>query len=134
MMIGIGSSATNESSSSQYSQAEVNAYFSGSTSFWGLYGNNGNVGSAGNHYNTHNISGGSGVYKIKFTNDGTAGYSTFTLYELPSANESDWDNESNVLKTFSVGGTLAPDEPNIMPFILPRDNTTQRFIAVKVGF
>jgi len=37
MMIGIGSTATNETSTAQYIQAEVEIYFQNSTSMWGLY-------------------------------------------------------------------------------------------------
>ncbi len=130
MMIGIGSDATNETSTAQYAQAEVEAYFDNSTNMWGLYGNNGTVGSAGNQSNSTAISSG-GVYKIKFENDGDAG-DTFTLYQIPSAAPGDWDNETNVITTFSIGGSLHPDETNIMPFIIPRNGGTQRFIAVKV--
>ena len=131
MMIGIGSTATNENSTAQYAQAEVEAYFNNSTSLWGLYGNNGTVGGAGNQNVTTNISGGTGVFKIKFTKDGSAG-GVFTIYELPSANQSDWDNESNVIASFTIAGTIAPDEVNIMPFIIPRSGGTQRFLAIKV--
>lgn len=129
-MIGIGSDATNESSSSQWAEAEVQAYFSGTTSFWGLYGNNGTPGSFGNQANGVSIAAGS-TFKIKFEDDGDAG-DRFTLYQLPSASSSDWDDESNVLSTFLIGGTLNPDETNIMPFIIPRSGGSQRFIAVRV--
>lgn len=129
MMIGIGSTGTNETNTAQYAQAENEAYFNSSTNFWGLYGNSGTPGSAGNQGDGLNISGGSGVYKIKFENDGGVG-STFTLYELPSSNDTDWDDESNILKTITVAGSLNPDEPNLMPFIIPRADT-QRFLAIK---
>ncbi len=48
MMIGIGSDATNETSTAQYVQAEVEAYFQSSTTMWGLYGNSGTVGATAN--------------------------------------------------------------------------------------
>lgn len=130
MMIGIGSTATNETNTAQYAQAENEAYFNSATSFWGLYGNNGTIGSAGNQNNTTTIAGGTGVYKIKFEGDGGVG-SAFTLYELPSVNQGDWDDESNIITSMTVGGTLNPDEVNIMPFIIPRADT-QRFLAIKV--
>lgn len=129
IMIGIGSDATNETNTAQYQQAETEAYFNSATSFWGLYGNNGNVGTAGNQGNSTTI--GTGTFKIKFTNDGGVG-GVFTLYQLPSANLGDWDNESTVLRTFTIGGTLNPDETNIMPFIIPQNGGTQRFIALKI--
>jgi len=131
MMVGIGSDATNETSTAQYAQAEVEAYFSSSTNLWGLYGNNGTIGSAGNHSNSQSISGGTGVYKAVFENDGGLG-TQFTLYELPSAAQVDWDNTATVLTQFNIGGSLNPDETNIMPFIIPINGGTQRFVAVKV--
>lgn len=130
MMIGIGSDATNENSSAQYAQAEVQIYFSSSTNMWGLYGNNGNIGSYGNQSQGNSISS-SGIYKAKFEADGGVG-STLTLYQLPSADPSDWDNENTIITSFQIGGTLNPDEDNIFPFIIPRNGGSQRFIAVKV--
>ena len=130
MMIGISSDATNETATDQYRQGENHAYFQNSTTLWGLYGNNGTPGGTGNQANTATISA-SGVYKIKFESDGGAG-GTFTLYELPSAAPADWDNEATVVTTFTIGGTLAPDEANLFPAIIPRDGDAQRFIAVKV--
>ncbi len=129
MMIGIGSTATNETNTAQYAQAVVQAYFSGSTNFWGLYGNNGSVDSAGSQGNGISIS--TGTYKIKFEQDGGAG-KQFTLYKLPSTSASDWDDENNILKTFVIGGSLNPDEQNIMPFIIPRSGGAQRFVAIKI--
>jgi len=130
MMIGIGSTATNEASTLQFSQAENEAYFNSATSFWGLYGNNGTIGTAGNQNQTTGITNGA-VYKIKFTNSGSVG-GEFTLYQLPSANQGDWDDESNIIVSMTIGGTLNPDEPTLMPFIIPRSASTQRFIALKI--
>lgn len=129
MMIGIGSNATDENSTAQYAQAENQAYFNSDTNFWGLYGNNGNVGIAGNQ-NFNTAISNTGVYKVKFEDSGSQG-GLFTLYQIPSSNQSDWDDESNILASFNVGGTLNPDETDIMPFIIPRTDT-QRFIALKV--
>lgn len=131
MMIGIGSTATNETNTAQYAQAEVEAYFQNSTTLWGLYGNNGNPGTAGSQGISTSIAGGTGVYKVKFESDGDVG-DTFTLYQLPSSNPSDWDNETTVLTTSAIGGSLGPDETNIMPFIIPRAGGNQRFVAVRV--
>ena len=129
MMMGIGSTATNESNTAQYSQAEVEVYFSGATNFWGLYGNNGSVGTAGNQSSSQAIPAGA-VFKLKFEGDGAAG-SVFTLYQLPNADPSNWGDESTVLKTMTIGGTLNPDESNIMPFVIPRNGGSQRFLAVR---
>ena len=130
MMIGVGSTNTNETATDQYRQAEVEAYFQNANTMWGLYGNNGAVGGTGNQANSTSIVAGT-VFKIVFESDGDAG-DTFTLYQLPSAAPSDWDNTSTVLNTFAIGGSLNPDEVNIMPFIIPRNGGTQRFVAVKV--
>ena len=131
MMIGIGSTATNEGSSSQYTQAEVVVYFPNSTYMYGFYGNTGSVGSTGNQSSLINDLSSSHVYKLKFENDGGK-EAQFTLYRLPSAAKSDWDDENTVLGTVAIGGTLNPDEQNIMPFIVPQNGGAQRFIALKV--
>ncbi len=132
MMIGIGSNNTNESSTSQYAQAEVEAYFTSSAELWGLYGNNGIIGNSGNQSMSTNLSTcTSNTLKAKFSNSGSKG-EMFTLYCLPSSNENDWDDESNILKSFAIDGTLNPDEETIMPFIIPRSGGSQRFIALKI--
>lgn len=129
MMVGIGSTEINESNNSQFSQAEVQTYFNSTTSHWGLYGNTGTVGSAGLQMFSVPIVPNK-VYKVKFENDGTKG-GVYSFFELPSAEEADWDDESNLKVTQEIGGTLAPDAEDIMPFIAP-NQSTQRFIAVKV--
>lgn len=130
MMIGIGSSATNESGTSQFAEGEVLAYFSGSTNLWGLYGNVGTPGSSGSQSANTNFSSGQ-TYKIKFENDGGNG-GIFSFYQLPSADPADWDNENTVLSSFPIGGSLNPDEPNLMPFMVPLSGGTQRFLGVRV--
>ena len=132
MMIWIGSDATNETSTAQYTEAEVEIYFNASTSMWGLYWNNGTLWSTWNQSSSATLTCASNTFKEKFTNDGTAWSSVLTLYCLPSANPSDWDDTSNILKTLTVWWTLNPNETNIMPFIIPGNATAQRFIAVKV--
>ena len=130
MMVGIGSTATDEANNSQFGQAEVQTYFNSGTNQWGLFGNNGNIGSTGFiNFNTSIST--NRVYKVKFEGDGSVGQQ-YTLFELPSTSDSDWDDESNVLVTRTIGGTLNPNELNIMPFIIPRNGGSQRFLAVKV--
>ena len=98
-----------------------------------IYGNNGTIGTAWSQSNSTTISScASGVYKWTFTNDGTSGSSVFTLYCLPSAWPWDWDNTSTVMNTFTVGGSLNPNETNLFPFIIPQNGGAQRFIAVRV--
>ena len=130
MMIGIGSTNTDETSSSQYGQMEVEFYFSNSTTIWGLYGNNGTPGNYGNQ--SHSVTVNSNdVLKLILENDGGVGDIVY-VYRLPSANESDWDDTSTLLDSWAIGGTLNPDEVNIIPSIIPRSGGAQRFIAVKV--
>lgn len=130
IMIGIGSDATNESSTAQYNQAEMVAYFTSATSFSRLYGNNGTVGVTG--YDGSQQSFSNAGLKIKLTHDGTVGPCVFTLYGLAGIQQVHWDDESTVLTSWTVGGSLNPDELHIMPFIIPRDAGAQRFVALKV--
>lgn len=133
MMIGIGSDATNETSSSQYGQAEIEAYFRNPETLSGLYGNNGIVGDARSQGVEANISGGPAVFKIKFTKDGEGGIGVFSLYELPSANKSDWSDESNLIVSRAIKSNMVADELILMPFIIPTNGGTQRFIALKIN-
>ena len=82
MMIGIGSTTTDETSTAQYYQGEIEAYFNSSTNFSSFYGR------STNQSVNYNISGGSNIFKLVFENDGGAS-STYTLYELPSASPAD---------------------------------------------
>ena len=100
MMIGIGSDATNENDNAQYQQAEIEAYFNNTDSFWGVYGNSGTVGLAGNQNNSASIATGN-TFKIKITNDGGVG-GTFTLYRVQSPNPSDWDDETDIITSFTT--------------------------------
>lgn len=131
MMIGISSDMTNESANDQYRQSEVNLYTQSSTQMWGLYGNNGTVGGTGNQSSPAAMAAGS-TFKAVFTNDGSAG-GTFTLYQLPGSNPSDWDNTSTIINTFTIGGSLNPSQTNIFPALIPRSGGSQRFIAVRVS-
>lgn len=130
MMIGVGSDATDEASNSQFFQAETVAYFQNANTFWGLYGNNRTVGGSATNNNFTSVPTGT-TFKILFTDDGGRG-GTFTLYQLPSADPSDWDDVSTILTTFTIAGSINPDEPNLLPFIIPRSGGAQRFIAIKV--
>jgi len=128
MMIGIGSDATNESNNSQYTQMEVETYFQNANTVWGLYGNNGTIGSSGNQSNSASISGGSGFFKVKFEGDGSKG-GQFTLYRINSGNKIDWDDESQIIKTFAIAGTINPNEVNIMPVFIALNGGTHRILA-----
>ncbi len=133
MMIWIWSDATNETATDQYRQAETEVYFQNSTTMYWLYWNNWTVGTAWNQANNLTISScASWIFKQRLTNDGTAATWVVTIYCLPSASQADWDDTATVMTTFTVGWSLNPNEPNLMPFIIPQNAWTQRFIAVKV--
>jgi len=130
IMIGIGSDATDENSTSQYAQMEVEFYFNTSTNIWGLYGNDGTVGNYGNQ--SHSVSVNStDVLKLIIDGDGDNGDVVY-VYRLPSANQSDWDDTSTLLDSWNIGGSINPNETNIMPVMIPRNGGNQRFIALKV--
>ena len=130
MMIGIGSTATDEGSSAQYSQGETHAYFSSSSQLYGFYGNNGTVGVTASFSGSYSSISSSHFYKLKIEGDGGAG-ARFTLYRLPNSAVESWDNEQTVLRTGTIT-SLNPDEKTIMPFIIPNNGGTQRFIAIKI--
>lgn len=136
IMIGIGSDATNEAATSQYNQMENQAYFSSAAYFSSLYGNNGTPGTTGYQSNGLNLAP-HAFFKIKFTLDGRAANPTppggvFTLYSIPSIAPTHWSDENTPLLSFTIAGTLAPDEAHIMPSLLPRDGGAQRFAALRI--
>ena len=127
-MVGIGSTATNEASNSQWGQGEWMNYFQSTTQRWGMYGNNGTLGSAQNQNLPVTISG-TAVIKLIMEDNGEAG-NNLLVYELPSANPADWNDTSNLLLS-SVSISTA-DEPNIMPFCIPQNGGLLRFVAFRV--
>lgn len=131
-MIGIASNATVETSTAQFSQFETTAYFQNANSLWGLYGNNGTVGSAGNQSDSVSVDGLNETYKIRFEDSGSVG-SRVSVFRLPSNDIADWDDDSNIIKIYTVGGTLNPDENVIMPAIIAFNGGTARYVALRVS-
>ena len=129
-MIGIGSDATNETSTSQYGQGESFMYQSGATSIYGAYGNNGTVGTATGCSNSATAVS-SAYYRWEMTNDG-APSGTGVLWQLPTANRADWDDTSNQIWTISSWCSIAPNETNLMPMAIPR-NGAGWFLGVRLG-
>jgi len=131
MMIGIGSTETDENAI-QYTQMEIVAYFNNPTNFYGFYGSDGTVGTRVTQADSASTgSCTSNVFKIKFLDDGSTG-KQFTLYCLPSSAEVDWDDETTPIKDMIIQSTIKPSQINIMPFIIPTDGGTQRFIAIRI--
>ena len=131
MMAGIFSDQTNEASTQQYYQGEVLAYFQNLNIVWGLFGNSGSPGSAANQQVTTGINGANRVYKLIFENDGGVG-SNFSMYQIPDGLPSSWDDTSNLITSFTVGGTLNPSQSLIMPGLIPANGGGQEYISIKV--
>ena len=130
-MVGFAGDDTNEGSGSQqYWEAEVNVHFDNSNNIWGLYGKT----LSNSHWNqsaSKSYSSGD-VLKLKFENDGQEG-SVLRIYKLPSADPSDWDDESNLFHSITIPATANHDSDRIMPFAIPNSGNSGRFIAAKVG-
>lgn len=130
-MIGIGSTATNETDTAQYRQGEYFQYHSSGTQRWGFYGNNGTVGTTWSQSSAVTTTN-STFYRVEFTNDGSSG-SPVNLYQLPSGAEADWDDVSNLVLTVN---SLSPaDELDLMPMMILRPNPSDpdlRVTAIKV--
>jgi len=128
-MIGISSDKTDENSSTQYYQGEVHAFFNSGNNFWGLYGNSGTPGSGST--NRVGITVDYPAYRVVFENNGRNG-EFFKLYGLPSKNLSDWDSEENELVNQLITGNVKPNQQNIMPVIISRQNDIARFMGIKL--
>ncbi|HEY5714375.1 MAG TPA: IPT/TIG domain-containing protein [Candidatus Gracilibacteria bacterium] len=127
LLLGLGSNATDEDSTTPWNQAEWLAYLSEPNFWWGIYGNNGTLGTYQMQYTGQSITAGQ-TFKLKMVNDGGTGQS-ISLYQLPSPDPSDWDNEDTLIKTEVSINTA--DETNLMPFIVPPNGGNSRFIAVR---
>jgi len=124
-MAGIMSNEQDESSSSQYYQAEIYAYISTSY-FWGFYGTN--AAHAGASNNQGNTPLGSYLYwKIIFENNGEVG-STFNVYGL--MNLSNLDDVTNLLKTGTVSSAMTADGTTL--YVAATTNNDSRMVAFKV--
>ena len=128
-MVGIGSTASRNNNNTQYSDAEVVAYFNSSTNFWGLYGNDGRRGRVANQQNQQSFN--STWLKVKFTNSGSQG-GLFTLYSLTGNTPAEWLSEDSIITSFTIGGSLDPDETNIFPTFLTNGDGLMRVSAARV--
>jgi hypothetical protein len=130
IMIGIGSNDAgfNEASTQMYTQAEVLAYFQNATTVWGLYGNSGTPGTSQSQSNT--ITGISETaVRINMSEDGS-GVITIKIYGLPSADQGDWDDDTNLKGT--IVSNLGADAAQLMPMVIPINAGSHRLIAVRV--
>lgn len=124
-MIGVGRNNNNENSNSQYYEAEVVLYFSATNYLWGLYG------ARTSQYSPQNLNANK-LFKAKFTDDVTAGASWF-LYEMPSSDPIDWDDESNLVISGVISNSFDLSGDTLMPFMIPRSNANNYVVALKVG-
>ena len=128
MMIGISGITTDENSTSQWGQGAVVAYFNNATNMWGYYGSAPSNGSSWFLSDGQSISSGA-VIKVKIESDGESG-ATLNVYEIPSEDPSDWDDESNLVNT--TVSTNTNTQTPIVPFIIPRNSANTRVIALRV--
>jgi hypothetical protein len=130
IMLGIGSDASDEVSTQQFSELETSLYINTPDSIYGLYGNDGTPGSLASQPQTASgVLNSSNIYKLKITSDGGNG-SLWQLFELPNSNKNNWKDESNLV--YSITSILTPDESNLMPEVLPRRlGSNGRIIAIK---
>lgn len=127
-MLGISGLTTNENSTTQYREGAVLAYFNGTGNFWGLFGSSPSAGTqwtqAAGMPVTNNT-----IYKLKIENDGSTG-NVITLYQLPSANSVDWNDETTVITT--VTSSNGNTQNTLVPCLLPRSSAANYFIALRV--
>lgn len=113
-----------ENSSAQYYQAEIYAYMP-STYMWGFYGtNSANTGISGNQ---SNVTISTPYYKIQFNDNGQSG-STFRIFGL--ADLTNFDDESDLLGTWTVPASFTANDNPIMPCVTMSGAT--RIVAYKV--
>ncbi len=127
--IGIGSTETLESATSQLQQSEITFYFSSITNINGIHGNNGNPGT-----NVYQSIGSSlsafqgGTKKLVIEHNGEPGFDWY-LYQLPSADINDWFDTSTLITNGTIPDKFTADAAEIMPFIIPRSSSTNRFLG-----
>lgn len=127
-MLGISGITTTETSTAQYKEGAVLAFFSSTNNLWGLYGSSPTNGTTWNQANSATIGNGS-IIKVKIENDGSAG-NKVTIYQIPSVNPTDWDDESTIIK--SITSTNGNTQSALIPFIIPRNSSNNYYLAVKV--
>ena len=110
-MVGIMSAANqNTTSTAQYYEAEIYAYCP-SSYIWGFYGTNAAGGGTSNSQSNIQISS-YPYYKIEFNDNGQVG-STFKVFGL--SNLSNFDDQTNLLGTWTVGTNMSANDTLIMP-------------------
>lgn len=122
MMIGIGGANANSNTTRAYYDAEVVAYFNSQTRYNRMYGDSSNGG-------TQIVVTAAGVKKLVLEHNGEAGYNLY-VYEIPSADPSDWDDESNLKGTNVIPSVFKQSDSPIAPYFTCH-NSTHRLIAVR---
>ena len=125
-MFGIMGNEQDENATAQYYQAEIYAYVP-STYVWGFYGTN--AAHAGASSTQTNVTINAYPYtKIEFQDNGEAG-STFKIFGLSDL--TDFDDESNLLGTWTVGVAMTADSTTLYP-CCTTGSINIRFVAFKV--
>lgn len=123
LMIGVGRENNNETSTAQYFEGEVMAYFTSSSSFWGFYGNRTSESEGANF--------GSGkAVKLVFENNAQVG-SKFYLYELPGFSEQHWADTSKIIRTGTIDNYFSHAGVRVCPYFVPY-SPAEKITALKV--
>ncbi|MDJ0723743.1 MAG: hypothetical protein QNJ38_01365 [Prochloraceae cyanobacterium] len=123
-MIGVGKNPRKLNNSSQFYQAEVVLYFENNHLFKGLYGDRNRQ-----DYNRQLDS--DGWLKVKFTDDVVVG-STWYLYKLDSIDDTNWNNESNLILSGDIDNRFKLNGEELFPIILPDYSWNNYITALRV--
>lgn len=124
-MLGIGSRANDSYSNSQFYQGEILCYNSSGTDINNIYGNNGNLGRGKTQAFSVSKSP-EDVIKVVFNQNGESG-AVMSVFKLPGTFISDWLDSSELLGEIQL--TAFGNELNIMPFAIPQDGTSSKFLG-----
>lgn len=123
LMIGIAGANFNPNTTRAYYEAEIMGFFNSSTSFYGFYGDS-------NNSRINQIINPQAIRKFVLEHNGEGGHK-YWLYELPSADKSDWDDTSFLIRTGTIPDIFAQSDSLIAPYFIP-ESSTHRLIALKL--
>ena len=124
-MLGIGSRSNAPTDNFQFRQAEVLGYFT-NTTFISVFGSTGSLG------NTTSVSVNQAVptefKKLTIENNGEPG-ARVLLHGIGSE-PNQWLDDSNLLAEVEIPNSFGADEPEIMPFVIPRNGASTLFLGM----
>jgi len=126
--VGIGSVQSDEANQSQWNGfGEVMVQFNSGV-FANIISNNGTPGTIAVGSMGSKVSGGFQFFKMRVETDGNEG-SKVTVYRLSSGAQKDWVDDSNVIYSKVMVTSMLPNQPDLLPFMTPVDDT---IVAVAV--